>query len=261
MSLDLSGKKFVVLGVANDKSIAWSIARNLCEAGASVALSYAGENLKRRVVPLSEKLAEISSNILTFQCDVTSDEDIDSMVSTVKEAWGSIDGIVHSVAFATRGDMEGRFSDTTRDGFHTAMDISVYSLVKVAGAFREITNPGSSIVTMTYLGSQRVVANYKVMGVAKAALEASVKYLAYDLGSDKGIRVNAISAGPLRTLAAAGIPEFKKMLSHFEDSAPLKRRVDVDEVGKTALFLLSNLSSGITGEVTYVDCGYNTVSV
>jgi enoyl-[acyl-carrier protein] reductase I len=255
MNIDLSGKKILVLGVSNDKSIGWAITKNLHDAGAEIALSYAGEALEKRVKPLAEQI----DCSLVYQCDLRSDTDTKSLIDTIHSKWGTFDGVVHSVAFASKEDLQGRFSDTSRQGFSTALDVSCYSLVSLAGLCRPYLNKGASILTLTYLGSQRAIQNYNVMGVAKAALEASVRYLAADLGPQEGIRVNAISAGPIKTLAASGIPGFRDMLGNFESKAPLRRKVELDEVGKTGLFLMSDFSSGITGEITWVDCGYSIV--
>jgi enoyl-[acyl-carrier protein] reductase I len=257
IDLGLKDKRFIVFGVSNEKSIAWAIVKRLHEAGAEIALSYAGENLERRVVPLAESLGID----MVYRCDVQSDEELEATFKIINKKWDKFDGYVHSVAYATREDMQGRFSDTSRAGFHTAMDISVYSMIALMKYSRPFLNNDSSALTLTYLGSQRVVDNYKVMGVAKAALEATVRYLSADVGPEEGIRVNAISAGPIRTLAASGIPGFKDMLGQFEEKAPLRRKVDADEVAKAAIFLLSELSSGITGEITWVDCGFNIIGV
>ncbi len=251
--LDLSGKKYLVVGVANDKSLAWGIAGALQSCGATLGFTYLNEALEKRVRPLADSInAE-----LVLPCNVQSDSDIDELVASVQSAWGHIDGIIHSVAYAEREDLQGRFSETSRSGFNTALDISAYSLVSLVGKCLPLMKGrDASVVTLTYLGSERVVSNYKVMGVAKAALEASVRYLADDIGAD-GVRVNAISAGPVRTLAASGIPKFRDMLSHFSEVAPLRRTVTAEDVGRSALYLLSPLSSAVTGEVIYVDCGYN----
>ncbi len=252
----VSGKKALIFGVANDKSIAYAIAKALKDHGASIALSYAGEALKKRVEPLCVELG----GELLVPCDVTDDAAIQAAVATVQHAWGSVDILVHSIAFANREDLKGRYIETSRAGFHLAMDVSAYSLVALAQAFEPLLAPGASIMTMTYYGSEKVITNYNVMGVAKAALEASVRYLAMDLG-DKGIRVNAISAGPLKTLAASGISGFRSILQTIEERAPLRRNITQEEVGKVALFLASDLASAVTGEVIYVDSGYHIMGI
>jgi enoyl-[acyl-carrier protein] reductase I len=251
------GKRVLVLGVANDRSIAWGIAEALHREGAELAFNYLNEALERRVRPLAESLQ--CENV--FQCDVQKEEQIDAMFAELKERWGTIDAVVHSLAYAEKDDLSNRFVNTTRSGFQTALDISAYSLVSVAKrALPLMSENGGSIVTLSYLGAERVVQNYNVMGVAKAALEASVRYLAADLGQDN-IRVNAISAGPIKTLAASGIPQFRDMLTAFAEKAPLKRNVTQEDVANTGLYLLSPLASGVTGEVIYVDCGFNVMGM
>jgi enoyl-[acyl-carrier protein] reductase I len=250
------GKKALIFGVANDKSIAYAIAKALKEGGATIGLSYAGEALKKRVEPIC---AELGGELL-FPCDVTDDAAIGAAVEAVRASWGSVDILVHSIAFANRDDLKGRYIDTSRDGFHLALDVSAYSLVALTQAFEPLLAPGASIMTMTYYGAEKVITNYNVMGVAKAALEASVRYLAMDLG-DKGIRVNAISAGPLKTLAASGISGFRSILQTIEERAPLRRNITQEEVGKVALFLASDLASAVTGEVIYVDSGYHIMGI
>lgn len=252
----VQGKKALIFGVANDKSIAYAIAKELKDNGASIALSYAGEALKKRVEPIAE---ELGSDFL-FQCDVSSDEAIAESADMVKAKWGNFDILVHSVAFANRDDLKGRYVDTSRDGFHLAMDISAYSLVALCKAFDPLLNDNGSVMAMTYYGAEKVITNYNVMGVAKAALECSVRYLAMDLG-ERGIRVNAISAGPLKTLASSGISGFKTILATIEERAPLRRNIIQEDVGKTGLFLASDLSRAITGEVIYVDSGYNIMGI
>lgn len=247
------GKRILVLGVANDRSIAWGIAEALHREGARVAFNYLNEALERRVRPLAESLG--CSTV--YPCDVQSDEQLDAMFSRIKEDWGTIDGIVHSLAFADKEDLSNRFVNTSRSGFHLALDVSAYSLIAVARrALPLMSENGGSIMTLTYLGAERVVPNYNVMGVAKAALEASVRYLAADLG-ECNIRVNAISAGPIKTLAASGIPQFRDMLAAFAEKAPLRRNVTQEDVANTGLYLLGPLGKGVTGEVVYVDCGFN----
>lgn len=252
----LEGKKALIFGVANDKSIAYGIAKQFKEQGARLAFSYVNDAIKKRVEPISEELG----GEFTFQCDVSSDEDVANSAATVKEKWGDVDVLVHSVAFANREDLKKRYIETSRDGFHLAMDVSAYSLVSLCNAYEPLLKPGASVMAMTYLGSSRVITNYNVMGVAKAALEASVRYLAGDLG-EKGVRVNAISAGPIKTLAASGISGFKDIFKHIEEKAPLKRNVTTEDVGKSALYLASDLSAGVSGETHFVDCGYNILGI
>ncbi len=255
-AMDFHGKKFLVVGVANEKSIAWAVSQSLHAAGAALAFTYVNEAIERRVRPLAESLGCKD----VFPCDVQSDEQIDRLFEELKTRWGSFDGIVHSVAFANGDDLKARFANTSRAGFHLALDVSAYSLIALAARAQGMLNPGASILTMTYLGSERVVTNYNIMGVAKAALEASVRYLAADLG-DRQIRVNAISAGPIKTLAAAGIPQFRELLAAFAERAPLKRNVTQEDVAGTSLYYLSSLSNGVTGEVTFVDCGFNIMGL
>lgn len=253
----LKGKKGMIFGVANDRSIAWGIAQALHEEGAELAFTYAGEILEKRVRPLAEG---IGSKII-LPCDVARDEEIDQVFQTLRQEWGGLDILVHAIAYANKEDLSNPYIETSRQGFHLALDISSYSFVVLsrhAAALME--GRKGAILTMTYMGSEKVIPNYNVMGVAKAALEASVKYLAYDLGP-KGIRVNAISAGPIRTLAAAGITGFKDMHHHSSERAPLKRNIDQSEVASTALYLLSEMSSAVTGEVVHVDAGYNIMGM
>ncbi len=252
----MEGKTALVFGVANERSIAWGITEALHREGATIGLSYAGEMLAKRVTPLAEKLG------ITFveQCDVAKDEELDTVFAKTKERFGKIDVLIHAVAFANREDLEGGFAETSRAGFHLAMDISVYSLVAMAQRAKAIMPDGGSIMAMTYYGAEKVMPHYNVMGVAKAALEASVRYLASDLGPH-GIRVNAVSAGAIRTLAAAGISGFKDMLRFSEGAAPLRRLVSPDDVGNSALFLCSDLGSAVTGEVLYVDAGINIMGL
>ncbi|MBM7717347.1 enoyl-[acyl-carrier protein] reductase I [Bacillus thermophilus] len=254
--LSLDGKTFVVMGVANKRSIAWGIARSLHQAGARLVFTYAGERLEKSVRELAESLEGNESIVLP--CDVTKDEDIEECFSNIKEKAGPIHGIAHCIAFANREELVGEYLNVTRDGFLLAHNISSYSLTAVAKAVQKLQAmpEGGSIVTMTYLGGERVVTNYNVMGVAKASLDASVKYLASDLGK-YGIRVNSISAGPIRTLSAKGISDFNSILKEIEEKAPLRRTTTQEEVGDTALFLFSELSRGITGENIHVDSGYH----
>jgi enoyl-[acyl-carrier protein] reductase I len=250
----MTGKRGIIFGLANDMSIAWGIAQQLKAAGATLAFTYLNEALEKRVRPLAESLdAE-----LILPCDLARDGDVEAVFKTVEKTWGSIDFVVHAVAFANREDLKNPFSQTSREGFALALDISAYTLVAVTRGAAPLMKNGGSIVTMTYLGAQRAVPNYNVMGVAKAALEASVRYLAAELG-EKGIRVNAISAGPIKTLAASAVGQFKEKLKMMDERAPLRRTVSQDEVGKSALYLLSDLASGVTGETHFVDAGFNFV--
>ena len=250
------GKKVLILGVANKKSIAWAIAEALKKEGATLALTYMNDAIEKRVRPLAEELGVTD----VLPCDVQSDEEIANLFAELESRWGSLDGIVHSVAFAEKDDLGKPFSETSRDGFRLAMDISAYSLVALAGRAKSLMKDGGSIITMSYLGAERAVDNYNVMGVAKAALESSVRYLAADLGP-QNIRVNAISAGPIKTLAASGIPQFKTLLSNFAEKSPLRRATETEDVAGAALFYLSSLGKGVTGETTYVDCGFNIIGV
>lgn len=248
----MSGKRGVIFGVANDKSIAWGVAQQLHEAGAELAFTYLNEALEKRVRPLAESL---DSKII-LPCDVGTDDEIAAVFKELEQQWGTIDFVVHAVAFANREDLKKPFSETSREGFNLAMDISAYSLVPMTRYAMPLMPEGGSIVTMSYLGAMMAVPDYNVMGVAKAALESSVRYLAAELGERK-IRVNAVSAGPIKTLAASGIGNFKKKLHTMEERSPLRRTVTQDEVGKSSLYLLSDLSTGVTGEVHYVDGGFN----
>jgi enoyl-[acyl-carrier protein] reductase I len=252
MTSNLDGRNAVVFGVANKRSIAWAIAQGLHKAGAKLAITYQNERLEQEAKDLILSLPGADA----FMCDVSKDEAIDQLFGELKRRYGKLHALVHSVAFAPAEELKGDFVNTTREGFRIAHDISVYSLVSLARAAAPLMEDGGSIITMTYYGAERVVPRYNVMGVAKAALECSVRYLAYDLGKHK-IRVNAISAGPIKTLAARGIADFSEMLKAHAERAPLKRNVDVNEIGATGVFLASDASSGITGEVIYVDCGYN----
>lgn len=257
MVLSLKGKTFVIMGVANKRSIAWGIARSLDKAGARLIFTYNQDRMLKNVKELAETLE--GKDYLLLQCDVTVDEDITACFQEIKNQVGTIHGVAHCIAFANREDLEGEFVDTSRDGFLLAQNISAYSLTAVAKEARPLMTEGGSIITLTYLGGERVVTNYNVMGVAKASLDASVKYLANDLGKD-GIRVNSISAGPIRTLSAKGIRGFNSVLNQIEDKAPLRRTVRQEEVGDTALFLFSDLSRGITGENIHVDAGFHILS-
>jgi len=248
----LEGKNGLILGIANKVSIAWAIAESVTREGARLAFNYQGERLKSNV----EELANTIAGSKTYPCDVSSDEQIAELMRNVEAEMGGLDFLVHSVAYAPAEDLKGEFINTSRDGFKIALDISAYSLIAVSRAALPLMKNGGSIITLTYLGAERVVPRYNVMGVAKAALEATVRYLANDLGP-QGIRVNAISAGPIRTLAARGVSGISKMVEHHREVAPLRHATEQAEVGDTALFLLSSLGRGITGEVIYVDGGYH----
>jgi enoyl-[acyl-carrier protein] reductase I len=252
----LEGKNALIFGLANDKSIAWGITQALHREGAKIGISYAGETLKRRVMPLAEQIG----CKWVEECDVTKDEHIVAVTEKTKNDFGNVDILVHSIAFAGREELTGPFYNTSREGFKNAMDVSVFSFIALAKAYQPILNPGASLMCMTYYGSVKVAPHYNVMGVAKAALEASTRYLAYDFGPQK-IRVNAISAGPIRTLAAAGVGGFRDMYKHFADMSPMRENVTIEDVGNAAVFLASDLSKRITGEVLYVDSGFNTVGV
>ena len=252
----LDGKKALIFGVANDHSIAWGIARALHDEGATLGFSSVESLIDRRVRPLAESIG----STFVEPCDVQVDEDIARVMAAWEAAHGEIDILVHALAFAKREDLDGDFVDTSRDGFALAMDVSAYSLVGIVRAARPLLHPGSTVLTLTYYGAEKVVAHYNVMGVAKAALEASVRYLAADLGPD-GVRVNAISAGPIRTLAAAGISGFKKLYGSFAELTPLRSNITIEDVGRTALWLASDLSSAVTGGVIYVDGGFNVLGV
>jgi len=252
MTLDLEGRVAIVFGVANKRSIAWAIAQALHAAGAKLAITYQNERLALEAKDLIQALPGAQA----FQCDVSNDEEIERLFTTLKERYGKIHGLVHSIAFAPAEELKGEFVSTSREGFRVAHDVSVYSLIALARAAAPLMEDGGSILTLTYYGSTRVVPRYNVMGVAKAALECSVRYLAYDLGKRK-IRVNAISAGPIKTLAARGISDFSDMLKAVAERAPLQRNVDVSEVAGTGVFLLSEAGAAITGETIYVDCGFN----
>jgi len=254
----LEGKVGLVLGVANKRSIAWGIVQAAAREGARLALTYQGERLEENV----RELAEALPNPLLLPCDVTSDAELDALAASIQEELGGLDFVVHSVAFALREELDGQFVNTSRDGYRLAQDVSSYSLTAVARRVVPLMEArgGGSIVTLTYLGGERVVPHYNVMGVAKAALEMSVRYLAADLGP-KGIRVNAISAGPIKTLAAAGVHGFSKMLEYHRSHAPLRKNTDQDEVGDAALFLISRLGRGVTGEVLHVDGGFHVMGM
>ncbi|SDH72164.1 Enoyl-[acyl-carrier-protein] reductase [NADH] [Alteribacillus persepolensis] len=260
MNLSLEGRTYVVMGVANKRSIAWGIAQSLAKAGARLVFTYAGERLEKNVRKLADSLDRDDSIVLP--CDISDDEAIHTAFRQIKEEVGVIHGLAHCIAFAKTEELDGDYMNATRDGFLLAHNISSYSLTGVAKAVHELglMAEGGSIVTMTYLGGEKVVKNYNVMGVAKASLDASVRYLANDLGKES-IRVNAISAGPIRTLAAKGIGGFNDVLKEIEEKAPLKKATTQEEVGDTALFLMSDLSRGITGEIIHVDGGFNTIGM
>ena len=252
----MAGKRGLIMGLANDKSIAWGIAKALADAGAELAFSYQGEALKKRVDPLAASLG----SSLVLPCDVGDEGSVDALFASLKDAWGNMDFIVHAIGFSDKNELRGRYVDTSRQNFLTSMDISVYSFTAVVKRAAAMMNDGGSALTLTYYGAEKVMPHYNVMGVAKAALEASVRYMAEDLGKD-GIRVNAISAGTIKTLAASGIGDFRLIMKWNEYNAPLRRTVTQEEVGKSALYLLSDLGSAVTGEVLHVDAGYHVVGM
>jgi enoyl-[acyl-carrier protein] reductase I len=252
----MAGKRGLIMGLANDKSIAWGIAKALADAGAELAFSYQGEALKKRVGPLAEKLG----SDIVLECDVADEASIDGLFTALGEKWDGLDFIVHAIGFSDKNELRGRYVDTTRGNFTMTMDISVYSFTAVMQRAEKMMSSGASALTLTYYGAEQVMPHYNVMGVAKAALEASVKYLAEDLGKD-GIRVNAISAGPIKTLAASGIGDFRYIMKWNEYNSPLRRNVTIDDVGNSALYLLSDLGSGVTGENLHVDAGYHVVGM
>jgi enoyl-[acyl-carrier protein] reductase I len=252
----MQGKRGLVMGVANDHSIAWGIAKTLAAHGAELAFTYQGEALGKRVKPLAQSIG--STQVLA--CDVENLASVDGVFTTLGEKWGGLDFLVHAIAFSDKNELKGRYADTTRENFARTMLISCFSFTEVAKRAASLMPGGGAMVTLTFGGSTRVMPNYNVMGVAKAALEASVRYLASDFGPS-GIRVNAISAGPVRTLAGAGIADARLMFTYQKAHAPLRRTVTIDEIGKSALYLLSDLSSGVTGEIHYVDSGYNIISM
>ena len=252
----MQGKKGLIMGVANDRSIAWGIAKCLAENGASIALTYQGEALKKRVEPLAQS---INSNIL-IPCDVADSSSMENLFKTLEQKWGKIDFLVHGIGFSNKDELRGKYYNTSSANFNQTMHISCYSFTEACRLAEPLMNDGGSILTLTYYGAEQVMPHYNVMGVAKSALEASVKYLAVDMG-DKNIRVNAISAGPIKTLAASGIGDFRFILKWNELNSPLKRNVTLEDVGNTGAYLLSDLSSGVTGEIHHVDCGYHTVGM
>ena len=252
----LKGKKGLVMGVANDRSIAWGIAKKIASEGAEVAFTYQGEALKKRVSPLAES---VGSSII-IPCDVTDTASMQSTFKILKEKWQNIDFLVHGIGFSNKDELRGKYYNTTSENFNQTMHISCFSFTEACKLAEPIMNEGGSILTLTYYGSEQVMPHYNVMGVAKAALEASVRYLAVDMG-EKNIRVNAISAGPIKTLAASGIGDFRFILKWNELNAPLKRNVSQEDVGNAALYLLSDLGGAVTGEIQHVDCGYHTVGM
>ncbi len=252
----LSGKHGLIMGIANDKSIAWSIAQVCAEQGAELAFSYLGETFRKRVVPLAGRLGVET----LIDCDVSDPASIDTAFETIEKTWGKLDFLVHAIGFSDKNELRGRYVDTSPENFRVTMDVSVYSFTAIAQRAEKLMTDGGSMLTLTYYGAEQVIPHYNVMGVAKAALEASVMYLAEDLGR-KNIRVNAISAGPIKTLAASGIGDFRYIMKWNELNSPLRRNVTQDEVGKSALYLLSDLSSGVTGEVLHVDAGYHIVGM
>lgn len=253
----MNGKKGVILGVANNKSIAYGIAKQCKAQGAEIAFTYLNDSLKKRVVPIAE---EFGSADFVYPCDVSNPDEIKALKESLEKDMGQIDFIVHSIAFAPKSGLSGRFYDITKDAFDVAMDVSVYSLIEIVRELKPLMSENSSVLTLSYYGGAKYIPNYNLMGVAKAALEMTTKYLAEDLGKD-GIRVNAISAGPIKTLAAAGISDFRFMLKWNEAHSPLKKNVSIDEVGNSGMYLLSDLSSAVTGEIHYVDCGYNIMGM
>ena len=252
----MAGKRGLIMGLANDKSIAWGIAQALAAQGAEIAFSYLGEALKKRVEPLTASIGMTEF----VECDVGSEASIDALFAHLQQLWGKIDFVVHAIGFSDKNELRGRYVDTSRANFLLTMDISVYSFTAVCQRAAAMMNEGGSLLTLTYYGAEKVMPHYNVMGVAKAGLEASVKYLAEDLGKD-GIRVNAISAGPIKTLAASGIGDFRYIMKWNELNSPLRRNVTQEEVGKAALYLLSDLGSGTTGENLHVDAGYHVVGM
>ena len=252
----MRGKRGIVMGVANDRSIAWGIAEAVAKQGAEIAFTYQGDALEKRVRPLAEK---VGSSII-IPCDVSSDEAIDETFNLLKEKWDTIDFVVHAIAYSDKEELKGEYVDTTRENFYKTMDISVYSFTAVAQRAAKMMPNGGSMITLTYYGAEKVMPHYNVMGVAKAALESSVRYLAADLGNDK-IRVNSLSAGPIKTLAASGIGDFRYILKWNQYNSPLRRNVTLNDVGGCGVYLLSDLSAGVTGETHHVDCGYHVVGM
>ena len=252
----MAGKRGLVMGVANERSIAWGIAKTAAEHGAELAFTYQGEALLKRLEPLAQSVG--SDTIM--QCDVTEDRSIEEAFALIKKKWGKLDFLVHAIAYSDKEELKGEYVNTTRDNFLRTLDISCYSFTSVAKHAADLMENGGSLLTLSYYGSERVMPHYNVMGVAKAALEASVRYLAVDLGA-RGIRVNGLSAGPMKTLAASGIGDFRYILKWNQYNSPLKRNVTLDDVGGAAMYLLSDLASGVSGEIHHVDCGYNIVGM
>ena len=252
----IKGKKGIVIGIANDHSIAWGIAKQLHASGAQLAITYQNNTLLKRVKPLADK---VNSDILV-ECDVNNEDHLQNTFTQIKKAFGEIDFIIHAVAYSDKNELNGRYVDTSKDNFINSLSISCYSFTRIAKIFQPIINPGGSLVTLSFHGASKVMPNYNVMGVAKAALETSVKYLSVDLG-DQDVRVNAISAGPMRTLAGAAIANARDVFNYTSENSSLKRNVNLDELGNSALYLVSDLSSAITGEIHYVDCGFNIVGM
>jgi enoyl-[acyl-carrier protein] reductase I len=252
----LAGKRGLIMGVANNRSIGWGIAEAAAAQGAELAFTYQGDALKKRVVPLADQLGSQT----VMECDVSSDQSMDSVFAALQEQWGSLDFLVHAIAWSDKDELTGEYLDTSRDNFTRTMDISVYSFTALAQRAAAMMNEGGSMLTLTYYGAERVMPHYNVMGVAKAALEASVRYLATDLGQ-KGVRVNALSAGPMRTLAGAGVADARYVYGWADENSPLRRNPTLEEVGNAGFYLISPLSNGVTGEVHYVDCGYNVVGM
>jgi enoyl-[acyl-carrier protein] reductase I len=252
----IKGKKGIVIGIANDHSIAWGIAKQLHASGAQLAITYQNNTLLKRVKPLADK---VKSDILV-ECDVNNEDHLQNTFTQIKKGFGKIDFIIHAVAYSDKNELNGRYVDTSKDNFINSLSISCYSFTRIAKIFQPIINPGGSLVTLSFHGASKVMPNYNVMGVAKAALETSVKYLSVDLG-DQNVRVNAISAGPMRTLAGAAIANARNVFNYTSENSSLKRNVNLDELGNSALYLVSDLSSAITGEIHYVDCGFNIVGM
>jgi enoyl-[acyl-carrier protein] reductase I len=252
----MAGKKGLIMGVANERSIAWGIAKTAAAHGAELAFTYQGEALLKRLEPLAKS---VDSDII-MQCDVTEDESIEEIFKTIKAKWGKLDFLVHAIAYSDKEELKGEYVNTSRDNFNRTLDISCYSFTSVAKQAADLMTDGGSLLTLSYYGAERVMPHYNVMGVAKAALEASVRYLAVDLGG-QGIRVNGLSAGPMKTLAASGIGDFRYILKWNQYNSPLKRNVTLDDVGGAAMYLLSDLASGVSGEIHHVDCGYHIVGM
>lgn len=252
----MAGRKGLIMGVANDRSIAWGIASAVASQGAELAFTYQNESIARRVTPLAESVG----SSLVYECDVSNDDHLDRLFEAIEADWNGLDFIVHAIAYSDKSELKGRYVDTSRENFRNTMDISCFSFTNVARRAAPLMKEGGSMITLSYLGSVRTIPNYNVMGIAKAALEASVRYLANDLGPD-GIRVNGLSAGPIKTLAASGIGDFRYILRWNELNSPLRRNVTIDDVGGAGLYLLSDLASGVTGEVHHVDAGYHTVGM